>query len=230
MKFTQVDSGPADLFGSIFSNLPSGTVIFLVIVLAISIASKVWPKKRRRSNWGKSKKKNNLVKVQSNDNDIADPKNQLEYISKVDFKTQRLLNKEEYPLLRLLENAANSVDEGLRVMAQTSLGEIITTTNVGSTKQDRYYAFRSINSKRLDFTVFDKTGILVLAVEYQGSGHYQAKSFIRDAVKREVVRKAGVHYLEIPVGYNPTDMKEQVRSALFKALQIPRPDNSEVPT
>lgn len=230
MNFTQTNNGSLDIFGSIFSSLPSGTVIFIVIVLAISIASKVWPKKRRRSNRSKTEKKGNTFVRQDNDKNITDPKNQLEYIAKVGFKTQKLLNKEEYPLLRLLENAAKGVNKGLRVMAQTSLGEVLTTTNEGSTKQDRFYAFRSINSKRLDFAIFDRTGTLILAVEYQGSGHYQAKSFIRDAVKREAVRKAGVQYLEIPVDYDPAEASDQVSRALFKALRIPFPVVADGPT
>jgi hypothetical protein len=38
-------------------------------------------------------------------------------------------------------------------------------------------------------------------VEYQGHGHYQERSFMRDAIKREAVRKAKVAFLEVPAEY-----------------------------
>ena len=66
----------------------------------------------------------------------------------------------------------------------------------------RDLAFRSINSKRLDFLIIDHSGLPALAVEYQGHGHYQNRAFMRDAVKREAVRKAKVKFLEIPAEYD----------------------------
>lgn len=59
-------------------------------------------------------------------------------------------------------------------------------------EESRNLAFRSINSKRLDFLVIDRIGLPALAVEYQGHGHYQNGAFMRDAVKREAVRKANI--------------------------------------
>jgi len=58
-------------------------------------------------------------------------------------------------------------------------------------------AFRSINSKRVDALVVDSGGRPVLAVEYQGTGHYQGTAPGRDAIKKEALRKAGVGYLEV---------------------------------
>ena len=72
----------------------------------------------------------------------------------------------------------------------------------------------SINSKRLDFAVFDAEGTLILAIEYQGSGHYHEKSFIRDAVKKEALRKAGVPFLEVAKGSRPGELRERVQRIL----------------
>lgn len=58
-------------------------------------------------------------------------------------------------------------------------------------------AFRSINSKRIDILIVDRAGWPVVAVEYQGSGHYQGTAAIRDAVKKEALLKAGVRYVEV---------------------------------
>jgi hypothetical protein len=71
-------------------------------------------------------------------------------------------------------------------------------------------AFQSINSKRVDILIVDKDAWPVLAVEFQGVGHYQGTAAARDAVKRETLRKAGVKYME----FSETDTEVQVRSRL----------------
>jgi hypothetical protein len=139
----------------------------------------------------------------------------MNFISKVGFETRPLLNKEEYPVLLLLEEVVREIGGGFRVMAQTSLGEVIRPSRSSASKDDRDLAFRSINSKRLDFSIFDRFGRLVLAVEYQGSGHYHSTSFIRDAVKKEALRKAGVTLLEVPIRFRADDVKRQVLQLLI---------------
>ncbi|HJQ78301.1 MAG TPA: DUF2726 domain-containing protein [Lacipirellulaceae bacterium] len=93
-----------------------------------------------------------------------------------------------------------------RVFAQTSLGEILKSSN-----ED---AFRSINSKRVDILVVDRGGWPFLAVEYQGDGHYQGTAAARDAVKKEALRKAGVRYME----FCAQDTEDQIKSRLREHL------------
>ncbi|MDE2891356.1 MAG: DUF2726 domain-containing protein [Chloroflexota bacterium] len=145
---------------------------------------------------------------------LGDPKAQMEFISGVDFEARRLLNKSEFGILRLLEKVTGEMGHGYRVMAQTSLGEVIAPHSESASDELRELAFRSINSKRLDFLVIDRTGMPALAVEYQGHGHYQNRAFMRDAVKREAVRKAGIRLLEIQAEYDVTVLESQVRSEL----------------
>lgn len=138
----------------------------------------------------------------------------MEFISKVDFEQRRLLNKSEYGILQVLEKVTREIDGGHRVMAQTSLGEIIAPQSASGSEEARDLAFRSINSKRLDFLVIDRSGMPALAVEYQGHGHYQNRAFMRDAVKREAVRKARIQFLEIPAEYDAMVLENQIRSML----------------
>lgn len=145
---------------------------------------------------------------------IADPKEQLAAISRVGFERRRLLNREEVPVLRLLEQTVREANAGYRVMAQTSLGEIIRPKPNSGTEEELQLAFRSINSKRLDFGIFDRFGQLVVAVEYQGSGHYRETSFMRDAVKQEALRKAGVQVIAIADGFEPAEVLPRLRRAL----------------
>ncbi len=148
--------------------------------------------------------------------------NQLEFISRVEFETVRLLNKDEYPLLLLLEKLLYDAGKGHRVMAQTSLGEILRPKQTLGSREDQTNAYSSINSKRLDFAIIDRTGMLALAVEFQGSGHYSNKAFIRDAVKREALRKANVQMLEVPAQFEVETVRKQVLKALGMDLAAVR--------
>jgi len=139
---------------------------------------------------------------------------QLEFISKVDFEARPLLNRPEYRILRILEAVAQETPGGLRVMAQTSLGEALAPQPTSGSQEARDLAFRSINSKRLDFLVIDAYGMPVLAVEYQGHGHFRDTTFMRDAVKREALRKAGIRLLEVPAVFDAEDLERDIRKAL----------------
>jgi len=75
---------------------------------------------------------------------------------------------------------------------------------------------------RLDFVLFDRFGYLVCAVEYQGTGHHQNNAFLRDAIKREALRKAGGTMLEIRPDFTP----DLVRASLW-AILIPQPGRIE---
>ena len=138
----------------------------------------------------------------------------LEFIAKVDFEARPLLNRPEYGILRILEAVARETPGGLRVMAQTSLGEVLAPRTASGSQEARDLAFRSINSKRLDFLMIDAYGMPVLAVEYQGHGHFRDTTFIRDAVKREALRKAGIRLLEVPAEFDAEDLERDIRKAL----------------
>lgn len=145
---------------------------------------------------------------------MANPHDQMDAIAAVEFEVSPLLNREEARLLPVLEAAVREVGNGHRVMAQTSLGEIIRPKDTSANRTLRDAAYASINSKRLDFAVFDRSGKLVAAIEYQGSGHYQNKAFLRDAVKREALRKAGVPYVEVQDRFAPGEVNSRLRAIL----------------
>jgi hypothetical protein len=148
------------------------------------------------------------------DNDVADPKKQLEFVSRVQFETQPLLNKGEFQVLLVLEAVVRDINSGFRVMAQTSLGEILKPKRQLWSETASNLAYRSINSKRADFVIVSATGHAVLAVEYQGNGHYQGTALMRDAVKREAFRTAGVALVEVPARFEKAEIAKQVRQIL----------------
>jgi hypothetical protein len=122
------------------------------------------------------------------------------------FERKRVLSFSEYRVFTIVEDEIAAQRAGYRVFAQTSLGEILRSSD-----QD---AFRSINSKRVDILVVDRGGWPILAIEYQGSRHYQGTAAARDAVKKEALRKAGVRYMECCAA----DTNDQIKSRLREHL------------
>lgn len=140
------------------------------------------------------------------DFDLADPTRQLHAVEAASFQRQRVLSGSEYRVFKIIEDEVAAFGKGHRVFAQTSLGEIL--------KSSDQAAFHSINSKRADILVINGGGWPVLAVEYQGQGHYQNTAATRDAIKKEALRKAGVRYLEV----HYTDIDDDIRSRVRQQL------------
>jgi hypothetical protein len=131
---------------------------------------------------------------------------QLNAVMAASFERRKLLNVSEHKVFKIVERDIWSARRGYRIFAQTSLGEIL--------KSRDEEAFRSINSKRVDILIVDPDSWPVLAVEYQGSGHYQGTAAARDAVKKEALRKAGVGYVEVSENDDPTQIRARVRHEL----------------
>lgn len=138
---------------------------------------------------------------------IADPAEQLRVVAAAEFTKQTLLNKQEARVLYAAERAVAETGLKWRVMAQVSLGEILRSENAR--------AFAAINSKRVDLLVISQSGEPLAAIEYQGSGHYQNTAAIRDAVKKEALRKAGVRYIEVMGRHTADDVRREIGRLAF---------------
>lgn len=113
----------------------------------------------------------------------------------VSWERKKLLNHNEGLVYASARSIAEQVEPSWRVWPQVSLGEVVQT--VGRTEADKA-AFRWINSKRADFLVVDGNGWPLAVIEYQGRGHYRGNAAERDTVKRTVLPRAGVRYIEVP--------------------------------
>ena len=120
---------------------------------------------------------------------ITDPAEQLRLVMGASFKKRRLLSRSEAYVLYAAERAVNAADLKWRVMAQVSLGEVLSSPDAR--------AYSAINSKRVDLLIVSRSGDPIAAIEYQGHGHYQGTAAARDAVKREALRRAEVRYIEV---------------------------------
>ena len=136
------------------------------------------------------------------------------------FEKRRLLNSGEYRAFAIIEDYVAASRLGYRVFAQASLGEILASPDE--------LAFRSINSKRVDILIVDQAGWPVVAVEFQGAGHYRGNAAIRDAVKKEALSKAGVAYVEVFPSDNPDEIRLRVREQLgWKPCLQPSADQAD---
>lgn len=124
---------------------------------------------------------------------------QLTSVRSNDFRKRPLMNKGEYGVFCRLEALMSKNHPDYRVFAQISMGEILSSAN----KE----AYLSVNSKRADFVIINRSGYPVAVVEYQGEGHYQEDARTRDAVKREAYKSAGISFIELPASYSTTDIE-----------------------
>lgn len=129
---------------------------------------------------------------------------QLRVVMQADFQRRALLNTKERRLLACLDKVLADEAPGWRAMGQVSLGEVLESRNEE--------AFFAINSKRVDLLIVDAQCQPLLAIEYQGTGHYLSHTAIgRDAVKMEALRKAGIGYEAIKPGDTPAELRALVR-------------------
>jgi hypothetical protein len=193
----------------------SGSHVLAAALLCLSAIGKALPL-RARHLWRPHSRQTKLRCAHIEPPNVADPAAQMEFVARVDFEPQRLLNKSEYRIFLLLEAVTRGLNAGLRVMAQTCMGEIVRPKKGSASESDCNLAYRSINSKRIDFVIINRFGIPILAIEHQGDGHYHSRSFMRDAVKREALRKANIVLIEVPSDYDADDLRTRL-GALLKA-------------
>lgn len=133
---------------------------------------------------------------------VADPLEQLRIVMQGVFTKRKVMSAAEYRVFHAAEKAVRSLGLRWRVLAQVSLGEAL------GSPDPRAYA--AINSKRADVLIISGSGEPILAVEFQGEGHYQGAASARDAVKKEALRRAGVHYFEVTPAHGPGDLAREI--------------------
>lgn len=149
-------------------------------------------------------------------NDRTDPAAQLNTVMNAEFQPKRLMSKSEARTFLQIERLLRAQETGWRVMAQVSLGEVLSSADAK--------AFAAINSKRVDMLIIARDGHPLAAVEFQGSGHYLGTAAARDAVKREALRRAGVDFIEVKPDHSDEDLAFEIaRLIRLKALSAPQP-------
>ncbi|MBS0275022.1 MAG: DUF2726 domain-containing protein [Proteobacteria bacterium] len=145
--------------------------------------------------------------------DVEFCKMQLRTVFRAPFQKQKLMNFSEFQVFRIIEQDSAIRRAGFRLVAQAPLGEFL--------KSQHKKGFRAVNGKRVDMLLLDRSGWPVLAIEYQGEGHYDDTSDLRDIIKRTALTKAGIGYLELfPKDKNDT---ARIRTLVHERLGLNMP-------
>ncbi|WP_079210589.1 DUF2726 domain-containing protein [Brucella pituitosa] len=137
-------------------------------------------------------------RLQDELHDITKHENQLRFLAECNIYATRPINREAaLNVLYELQNWITCHRPTWRVGFEVAMGSFIKTEKwQAEAIKDR--AFRSYNSKRVDFLLIDNYGKPMLAVEYNGTGHsLSADAASRMAVKRCALERAGIPLLEI---------------------------------
>ena len=164
---------------------------------------------RNRQHWVKRAENAIATMPRLPQKSLLDAAEQLRIVMGASFSIQSLLNKREARVFKVLDRAVIDINPAWQVMAQVSLGEILSSKDAE--------AYSCINSKRVDLLLVDGDCRPRHAIEYQGDGHHQGTAAARDAVKKEALRRAGIGYHEIVAGHStPTDLRRLVEKLVDK--------------
>ncbi len=126
------------------------------------------------------------------------------------FAAKSIFNRSESRLFRFLAGEVNGCSPSLFVMGQTSLREIVRTDDPFIRGGGHY----ALGDRRVDFTITDEHGRVLIAVEYHGGGHFQNNARERDEIKRIVLEKAGIPLLIVKQGESPADVRKRLSEKL----------------
>lgn len=201
-----------------------------VLMLGALLYLRLRPRKRRRtrrarnySTWtGAATPRPRLVVQQTPAPDLPapdpqDPAQHLHAIAKVEFECTPLHDRPEHLLLPLLESTTRDLRAGHRVMGRTSLDELIRPRSGSTTEADRTAALAAITDQHLDFAIIDRAGRLALAVEWHSGTDQESAALLRGAVKREVIRRAGIPLIEVEAGFDPALLRSRITGLLAPA-------------
>ena len=177
----------------------------LLIVLAFALIRYGLGGRRTRSGrrWSNQRRGGPLSLVPpliaANRTDYA---SQLQTVMAAEFACQKIMSATEAKVFYAPRDAIQKCGLDWLVMVQVCLGEVL--------KSDDDAAHRAINCKRVDLLVVSSRGWPLLAIEYQGEGHYQGEAAARDAIKKEALRRAGVSYLEATPDHGKADIEREI--------------------
>lgn len=132
-------------------------------------------------------------------------------IKKSDFRTAPVLAGEDLGVLALIEDIVHDMDSGFRVLVNASLEKLVDLEGVRARRSATRLSMAGVVLK---FAVVDRFGRLVMAVEHMGEAPLNRQENISRTVVIEVLRKAGVWYLEIPAQYSASNARAQIKAVL----------------
>jgi hypothetical protein len=135
---------------------------------------------------------------------------QLDAVQHNRFYAMPIMNRGEYKLFQTILREVEKINFHYWVFPQVALGEVIRSPDE--------QAYAAINSKRCDLIVTDSYGKPLLAIEYNGTGHWlSGDASIRDQIKQIALEKAGVAYKAIDPNTTDHEIHRIIETALGNA-------------
>jgi len=142
-------------------------------------------------------------------------------IKDAEFHTAPVLAGEDVGVLGLIEEAVQASGGGFRVLVNASLEHMVNLEDL----RNRTRAMRlSMAGIVLKFAVVDRFGRLVMAIDHMGDTPLARQENINRTVVIEVLRKAGVWYLEIPSHYSAENARAQILAVLRSKAAVQNRD------
>ena len=133
---------------------------------------------------------------------VADSAADLRLVSDAGFASKPLLSGREADVLGYVETVAAESGQGWRVVPQVRLVDIIASADAE--------ANAVIGEHRLDMLIVSARHLPVAALDYQPLGQLKDDSALRDAIKREALRRADIPFIEIRANEPLDDVKAQL--------------------
>lgn len=137
-------------------------------------------------------------------------------VRKNKYGKKKLMNSDEMKLYWALINSIK--DLKLMVLPQVNIGSFL--------KHDDVNEHRLINCKRVDFCIVDRHSNPIAVVEYNGEGHYQSHSSIRDDIKRMACNSANVKFIEISF-HDKNNFNKAVEEKVLPLIKITKTEDKK---
>jgi len=132
-------------------------------------------------------------------------------IKDVGFHTAPFLEGDDVGVLGLIEEVVQASSSGCRVLVNASLERMV---DLEDNSQRGRASRLSIVGIVLKFAVVDQFGRLIMAIDHMKDAPLDRQENINRTVVIEVLRKAGVWYLEVPAQYSAENARAQILAVL----------------
>lgn len=139
------------------------------------------------------------------------------------YHSRPLLNHSEIKVWRHLDQWRSQKAPALQISTQVAYGEFL-----GTTRDDHY---RAINTKRADFTLWDKDGHVRAVIEFDGKGHWgdtdddAQRASHADQIKNRALSSAGIPLLRVAAGYSVSELHSSLDQLLAYMPGVVPPTN-----
>lgn len=139
------------------------------------------------------------------------------------YHSRPLLNHSEIKVWRHLDQWRSQKAPALQISTQVAYGEFL-----GTTRDDHY---RAINTKRADFTLWDKDGHVRAVIEFDGKGHWgdtdddAQRASHADQIKNRALSSAAIPLLRVAAGYSVSELHSSLDQLLAYMPGVVPPTN-----